>query len=90
MPGKCKFNTEWLHLEGYKDWLAVNQDPHRADCTACNTTFDISNMGKSALESHNQGKKHQRIILERIVHIGSFYTASHGKHSIFNSIICCR
>ncbi len=59
MPGKCRFNNVWLHYEKYKGWLEKDQDPGHAKGTLCRKTFDISNMGETALSNHSKGAEHQ-------------------------------
>lgn len=60
MPGgSCLLNKEWL--DGvYKDWVMEDKDNRKAKCAACNSCFDIGNMGIKAVESHGKGKKHQK------------------------------
>ncbi|XDV39420.1 hypothetical protein PO909_008670 [Leuciscus waleckii] len=65
MPGKCRFNNVWLHLETYKTWLEKVQDPRKARCGLCSKIIDISNMGESALASHAKGAKHQAVVAAR-------------------------
>ena len=53
------FNSAWLQEELFKPWLAaVEKDNHKAKCTVCGLTFELSNMGKQASISHSKGKKH--------------------------------
>ncbi|CAL9702284.1 unnamed protein product [Knipowitschia caucasica] len=59
MPGKCRFNNAWLFVEKYQSWLQKDSDSSHAKCKLCSKTFDISNMGESALTSHMKGKKHE-------------------------------
>ena len=40
-------NSAWLQEELLKPWLAaVEKDNHKAKCTVCGLTFELSNMGK--------------------------------------------
>ena len=40
------FNSAWLQEELFKPWLAaVEKDNHKAECTVCGLTFELSNMG---------------------------------------------
>ena len=56
--GKCKFSKEWLCDPKYKDWLARDSKwAMKAKCTLCVKSFDISNMGETAVVCQNQGKK---------------------------------
>lgn len=54
MPGKCTFNEWWLENTLYKLWLERNIDKCRTKYKVCMKTFDVSNMGKSALVSHER------------------------------------
>ncbi|XP_048513397.1 uncharacterized protein LOC125501448 isoform X1 [Athalia rosae] len=57
-----KFNEEWLQEVDFSAWLkAVSGKPHSAQCTWCHTTFSLSNMGRRALSSHAESKKHRII-----------------------------
>ena len=38
--------------------LFVVSDRTKAKCKSCNKVFNLSNMGKQALVSHAEGKKH--------------------------------
>ena len=58
MPGKCLFNERWFENSSYKLWLERDTDKYKAKCKVCMKTFDVSNMGESALSSHEKGKKH--------------------------------
>ena len=52
------FNPKWLKLPEYSNWLIPVDDSNSAGCKQCNSTFSLSNMGKRALNSHMEGKKH--------------------------------
>ena len=63
MPSKvknsCRFNDNWLRDSLFKDWLRKDLETSRkARCTLCSKNFDISNMGVSALLSHQKGSRH--------------------------------
>ena len=58
MPGKCVFNERWFENSFLKLWLEHDTDKYKAKCKVCMKTFDVSKMGKSALASHEKGKKH--------------------------------
>ena len=46
-------NSAWLQEELFKPWLAaVEKYNHKAKCTVCGLTFELSNMGKQSLISH--------------------------------------
>lgn len=56
-----KFSESWLKrcLHPTWTWLSrVKSDSTRALCNICNKDFDVSNMGMSAIASHEKGKKH--------------------------------
>ena len=56
----CVFNPAWLENSKYKMWLQKTYVPNKAYCRICLKTFDISNMGESALTSHIKSNKHQQ------------------------------
>ena len=58
MPGKCLFSERWFENPSYKLWLERDSEKYKAKCRVCVKTFDVSNMGESALPSHEKGKKH--------------------------------
>ena len=62
MPGKCKFNENWISNVVYKDWVLRNVSQHKARCCVCQKSFDISNMGEAALKSHMMGLKHVELM----------------------------
>ena len=57
----CKINPEWLKIKKYKDWLALlPNDETKLKCKVCQTSFDILNMRKSAIESHYNRACHKK------------------------------
>lgn len=57
---KTRFNERWLLESKFSLWLKpVEKDNYAAYCMFCKTTFALSNMGKRAVTSHSEGKKHQ-------------------------------
>lgn len=61
------FRLEWLDIPEFKDWLSPDPDsPYKARCLACNT---VLNAGKSELEKHATGAKHEKAVvaLKRMV-----------------------
>ena len=60
-PGKmCYFQKNWTQT-----FTWVREDPknsNNACCHPCNTTFSLSNMGRGALVSHENGTKHKNIM----------------------------
>ena len=59
--GKCIFNENWLQKDRYKHWLHRDSNNHKARCRLCSKSFDIGNMGESALVSHLKGIKHRQL-----------------------------
>lgn len=55
---KASFNKSWLLDEAYNSWLKPAKDVNFAYCDVCRKSFSLSNMGKTALNSHMAGKKH--------------------------------
>jgi hypothetical protein len=54
------FRLEWLDVPEFKDWLSPDPDsPYKAHCLACNT---VLNAGKSELEKHAAGAKHEKAV----------------------------
>ncbi|CAM1302006.1 Uncharacterised protein at_DN0499 [Pycnogonum litorale] len=58
----CSFQLAWLLDDNFKEW--VKQDPKnvsQAICFVCNNhKINVSTMGRQALKSHMQGKKHMQ------------------------------
>ena len=59
--GKCIFNENWLRKDRYKHWLRRDSNNYKARCRLCSKSFDIGNMGESALVSHLKGMKHRQL-----------------------------
>ena len=59
--GKCVFNENWLQKDRYKHWLRRDSNNRKARCRLCSKSFDIGNMGESALVSHLKGIKHRQL-----------------------------
>ena len=57
MPGKCLFSERWFENPSHKLWLERDSDKYKAKCRVYMKTFDMSNIGESALASHKKGKK---------------------------------
>ena len=49
----CTFNDDWLTE---LTWLGKGYDSKAAYCKLCQDSFDVSNMGGSAVKSHAKGK----------------------------------
>ena len=74
MPkGKCIFNDRWLSYSKYSAWLQWGAGVASAKCKLCKSSFDVSNMGETALKCHAGGKKHRTRVeeLENTVASGS-------------------
>ena len=56
------FSEHWFENPSYKLWLERDRDKYKAKCKVCMKTFDVSNMGESALASHEKGKKHRNLM----------------------------
>jgi hypothetical protein len=55
------FRLEWLDIPEFKDWLSPDpESPYKARCLACGT---VLNAGKSELEKHATGAKHEKAVL---------------------------
>ena len=64
MPRVCTFQESWLRKVDYRLWLLgdkTNPDTS-ARCRCCLKSFDVSNMGESAIKSHMKGQKHLHFI----------------------------
>lgn len=63
MSGRqCKFKKEWKEDPQFRDWLGeVSGDVQRAYCKFCKKSFDVGNMGLSALKSHERGQGHVKV-----------------------------
>ena len=58
-----RFQVEWLEIPKYKKWLRrVDEDLTVAECTVCQSRFDVSNMRVTSIESHHLGQKHKKRI----------------------------
>ena len=59
--GNCVLNSAWLKMDCYSSWLVQDKlkPASNARCKICLKSFDIANMGESALKSHMGGKKHK-------------------------------
>lgn len=60
-----KFSDQWLDLGAHSTWTWLQKvpgDDTKARCTMCKTNFDVSNMGISAIVSHEKGKKHRGFV----------------------------
>ena len=55
MPGKYKFNENWISNMVYKNWVLRDVSQHKARCRVCQKSFDISNMGKAVFEKSHEG-----------------------------------
>lgn len=59
---KTAFSIKWCDNEQYLWVKEVPTDKFSAYCSLCKTKFSLSNMGKTALISHMNGKKHRELI----------------------------
>lgn len=60
---KTRFQINWLENPEFKDWVQEDlSNNYKAKCSACHTSFSLSNMGARALRSHANGAEHKRRI----------------------------
>src|SRR6267154_3561768 len=58
---RTTFKKVWLNDSEFTSWLkAVKDNIHQARCTICMKTFELSNMGRTAVSSHNRSVQHQK------------------------------
>ena len=70
---RYQFNQKWLIDGRFKTWIAEAETSSMAKCLLCRTSFDISNMGISALVSHQSGKKHKEVFKNRTSFSTTFF-----------------
>lgn len=60
MPGKQTFFLdEWLVDDKFKTWIAKGPTTTQYKCVLCSRVGYLSNMGRTALTSHMDSKKHR-------------------------------
>lgn len=60
------FNPDWLQDPKFSAWIKEDSgNPRIARCMWCSTTISLSNMGKRAVTSHADSKKHNNISMTR-------------------------
>ena len=52
------FKEEWLSDPLFEKWLVKGADKNSANCKTCQVQFNLLNMGRRAVTSHIEGKKH--------------------------------
>ena len=53
MSNKCHFRDSWKSELVFSSWLdVVSDNVHRAYYRTCKKTFDVGNMGVTAVKSH--------------------------------------
>ena len=57
---KCTFNDDWLRIKEFESWLDKGPNRSVAYCKLCQQSCDVSNMGRSALNSHAKDIKHKK------------------------------
>lgn len=61
---KC-LKKSWKSDPKYADWIKEDESNYNnACCKICHSTISLSNMGRTALDSHAQGAKHRKTIAE--------------------------
>lgn len=63
---RVEFNHKWMQIQKYSGWAQPHvsnppkdSDKYMAYCKPCRKSFQLGNMGISALDSHNCGQKHK-------------------------------
>lgn len=60
---KTSFQDDWLSNPKYEMHIRRATDSnYKASCILCHSSFSLSNMGKTALDSHISSKKHQKAV----------------------------
>lgn len=60
------FQDDWLSDPCFNSWLLeVPRNNKYAKCKLCNKTFELSNMGRRAVSSHMDGRKHQKKVVAK-------------------------
>ena len=64
MSNQTYFQDEWVEEEQFSSWVAlVLDDNKKGKCKVCGKSFELSNMGRGALNSHQtKSEKHNRLI----------------------------
>ena len=57
---KTLFNKDWLMDKSFSSWIEASISPHQARCKLCCKTFELSNMGRQAVKSHEMSATHIR------------------------------
>ncbi|XP_072157389.1 uncharacterized protein [Bemisia tabaci] len=61
---QTRFQEQWLQNPEFAEWLEkVDNHLNEARCSLCRSVFVLGNMGKRALRSHQEGKKHKLAVL---------------------------
>lgn len=55
------FQTAWLTDSEFVSWIEKGPDSYKAKCKPCNKIIDLQAMGRRALTSHANGKRHTSI-----------------------------
>ena len=63
------FKEEWLSNPLFEKWLVKDTDKMSAKCRTCQVQLNLSNMGRRALTSYMEGKKH----IQKSKPVSSFY-----------------
>ncbi|KAJ8671995.1 hypothetical protein QAD02_003254 [Eretmocerus hayati] len=61
---RTTFQDKWLDEKFHPEyfWVRKAKSQYDATCYLCRRTFDFSNMGGPALNTHAEGKKHNRLV----------------------------
>lgn len=72
--GKTRFQDNWVNKFS---WVKpVEANPHAARCSLCKQDFAVDSMGRRALQSHAEGKKHKMRVNDAMksVPLDTFFT----------------
>jgi len=59
---KTKFNINWLREPFFPSWQQqVKANCHEASCIICMNNFQLSNMGRQAVVSHQHSQQHMKL-----------------------------
>ena len=64
MSNQTYFQDEWLEEEEFSSWVTlVLDDNKKGKCKVCGKSFELSNTGRGALNSHQtKSEKHNHLI----------------------------
>jgi len=54
------FNKDWLTDKSFSSWIEPAASVHQARCKLCSKSFELSNMGRKAVTSHEASAQHKK------------------------------